>query len=140
MKLKINENISIRSKEINYKSIKSTGPGGQSINKSCTAISLHFDISNSDSISNNIKAILLRTPNKYLTKSGKLIIKVNTYKSQKRNKSEAILRLKEYFENSIFHKKRRIKTSPKKSSIEKRLDDKRKNSFKKRMRKIPNFE
>ena len=139
MKLKINENISIRSKEINYKSIKSTGPGGQSINKSCTAISLHFDISNSDSISNNIKAILLRTPNKYLTKSGKIIIKVNTYKSQNKNKSEAIVRLITYFKNALTHKKNRIKTSPKKSSIEKRLDDKRKNSFKKRLRKKPNF-
>ena len=75
-----------------------------------------------------------------MTKSGKIIIKVNTYKSQKRNKSEAILRLITYFKNSLKHKKKRIKTSPKKSSIKKRLDDKRKNSLKKKLREKPNYE
>tara|TARA_Y100000590_G_scaffold430798_1_gene544868 strand:- start:166 stop:588 length:423 start_codon:yes stop_codon:yes gene_type:complete len=140
MKLKINENIAIRSKEIKYKSIKSSGPGGQNINKKSTAISLYFDISNSKSLSNDIKAIVLRTPNKYLTKSGKIIIKVNTYKSQKKNKSEAILRLTEYFKNLMIRKEKRIKTSPKKSSIKKRLDDKRKNSLKKQLRKKPFYE
>ena len=138
--LKINEKILIRSKELKYRSIKSSGPGGQNINKNSTAISLQFDIANSMSLSIDIKDKLLNKPNKYLTKSGKIIIKVNTYKSQNKNKSEAIARLIIYFKNALAHKKNRIKTSPKKSSIEKRLDDKRKNSFKKRLRKKPNFE
>ena len=140
MKLKINENIAIRSKEIKYKSIKSSGPGGQNINKKSTAISLHFDISNSKSLSNEIKAKLLKRPNKYLTKSGNIIIKVNTYKSQNKNKSEAIFRLNTYFKNAMKEKKSRIKTSPKKSSNEKRLNDKRKKSFKKKLRKKPKYE
>ena len=138
--LKINENIIIKSKELKYKSIKSSGPGGQNINKKSTAISLHFDISNSKSLSNEIKAKLLKRPNKYLTKSGKIIIKVNTYKSQNKNKSEVIFRLKTFFKNAIAQKKKRIKTSPKKSSIKKRLDDKRKNSIKKELRKKLNYE
>ena len=140
MMLKINEKILIRRKELKYKSIKSSGRGGQNINKNSTAISLQFDITNSKSLPRNIKDKLLNKPNKYLTKSGKIIIKVNTYKSQNKNKSEAIARLITYFKNALSHKKNRIKTSPKKSSIEKRLDDKRKNSFKKRLRKKPNFE
>ena len=139
MMLKINEKILIRRKELKYKSIKSSGRGGQNINKNSTAISLQFDIANSRSLSRDIKDKLLNRPNKYLTKSGKIIIKVNTYKSQNKNKSEAIARLTAYFINALAHKKNRIKTSPKKSSIEKRLDDKRKNSFKKRLRKKPNF-
>ena len=138
--LKINENIVIRSKEINYRSIKSSGPGGQNINKNSTAISLHFDITNSQSLTDDLKAKLLNSPNKYLTKSGNIIIKVNTYKSQNKNKSEAISRLKTYFKNEIEDKKKRIKTSPKKSSIEKRLNDKRKNSLKKKLRKKPKYE
>ena len=138
--LTINENILINSKELKYRPIKSSGPGGQNINKNSTAISLHFDISNSKSLSDEIKAKVLKIPNKYLTKSGKIIIKVNTYKSQNKNKSEAILRLIKLFKNAMTHKKKRIKTLPKKSSIEKRLNDKRKNSFKKRLRKKPNFE
>ena len=132
--LKINQNIAIKSKELKYKSIKSSGPGGQNINKNSTAISLHFDISNSSSLSNEIKYKLLNRPNKYLTKSGKVIIKVNTYKSQNKNKSEAISRLIRYFDNEMAHKKKRIKTSPKKSSIKKRLDNKRRNSIKKHLR------
>ena len=140
MMLKINEKILIRRKELKYKTIKSSGSGGQNINKNSTAISLQFDISNSRSLSHDIKDKLLNRPNKYLTKSGKIIIKVNTYKSQNKNKSEAIARLITYFNNVLANKKNRIETSPKKSSIEKRLNDKRKNSFKKRLRKKPNFE
>tara|TARA_Y100000814_G_scaffold16429_1_gene11706 strand:+ start:50 stop:469 length:420 start_codon:yes stop_codon:yes gene_type:complete len=138
--LNINENIAIGSKELKYKSIKSSGPGGQNINKKSTAISLHFDISNSSSLSNEIKYKLLNRPNKYLTKSGKVIIKVNTYKSQNKNKSEAISRLIRYFDNAMAHKKQRIKTSPRISSIEKRLNDKRKKSLKKKSRRKPKYE
>ena len=138
--VKINENISIIRKELKYKSIKSSGPGGQNINKNSTAISLHFDISNSSSLSNEIKYKLLNRPNKYLTKSGKVIIKVNTYKSQNKNKSEAISRLIRYFDNAMAHKKKRIKTSPRISSIEKRLNDKRKKSLKKKSRRKPKYE
>ena len=102
--------------------------------------SRHFDISNSRSLSDEIKYKLLNRPNKYLTKSGKVIIKVNTYKSQNKNKSEAISRLIRYFDNAMVHKKKRIKTSPKISSIEKRLNDKRKKSLKKKSRQKPKYE
>tara|TARA_Y100000996_G_C22269499_1_gene539395 strand:+ start:82 stop:501 length:420 start_codon:yes stop_codon:yes gene_type:complete len=137
---RINEKIQIRNKEIRFRSIKSSGPGGQNINKNSTAISLHFDISNSMSISDETKDILLRQKNKYLTKSGKIIIKVKTYKSQNKNKSEAILRLISYLKNAMTDKKKRIVTSPKRSSIEKRLNNKRKNGLKKRLRKKPYYE
>ena len=138
--LKINENIAIKSKELKYRSIKSSGPGGQNINKNSTAISLHFDISNSRYLSDAIKYKLLNSPNRYLTKSGKIIIKVNTYKSQNKNKSEAISRLIRYFNNVTRHKKKRIKTLPRISSIEKRLKYKRKKSLKKKLRRKPKYE
>ena len=138
--LKVNNNITISSKELKYTTIKSSGPGGQNINKNSTAVSLHFDISNSRSLSKKTKDMLLQKPNKYLTKSGKIIIKVNTHKSQLKNKSDATLRLITFCRNAMINKKKRIKTSPKKSSIQKRLDDKRKNSCKKRLRRKPNYE
>ena len=137
---KINKNIQIRKNEIRFRSIKSSGPGGQSINKNSTAISLNFDILNSMSLSDEMKHILILRKNKYLTKSGKIIIKVNSYKSQNKNKSEAILRLISYFNSAMTNKKRRIFTSPKRSSIEKRLHNKRKNSLKKILRKKPDYE
>jgi len=135
----INENISIKCKELKFKSVKSSGPGGQNINKNSTAIYLDFDIENSSSLSNEIKEKLLNKSHTYLTKSGKIKIKVNTFKSQKKNKSEAISRLIKYFKNATVHKTTRIKTVPKKISIEKRLENKRKNSFKKKLRKKPNY-
>jgi len=138
--LKINEDILLKSKELKFRFIKSSGPGGQNINKNSTAITLSFDISNSAFLDDKIKHKLLNRPNKYLTKSGKINIKVNTYKSQYKNKSEAILRLIKYLNNAMAYKKRRIKTSPRKSSIEKRLHDKRKNSFKKKLRIKPKYE
>ena len=137
--IKINENILIRRKELKHKSIKSSGPGGQNINKNSSAISLHFDIFNSKSLPFDVKEKLLNRPNKYLTKSGIIIIKVNSYKSQKKNKSEAVSRLITYFNIALAQKKIRIKTSPKKSSIEKRLNNKRKNSLKKRLREKPKY-
>ena len=138
--LKINKNILIKSKELKYKSMKSSGPGGQNINKNSTAISLHFDILNSKLLADEIKNKILIRPSKYLTKSGKIIIKVNNFKSQNKNKSEAISRLIAYLKVAMAHKKKRIKTTPKKRSIEKRLDYKRKNSLKKKLRKKPNYE
>ena len=70
--LKINENIIIKRKEIKYRAIKSSGPGGQNINKNSTAVCLYFDISKSRSLSDQVKAKLINTPNKYLTNSGKI--------------------------------------------------------------------
>ena len=135
----INEYISIKCKELKFTSIKSSGPGGQNINKNSTAIYLDFDIGSSMSLSNEMKENLLSKPHNYLTKSGKIKIKVNTFKSQKKNKSEAISRLIKYFKNATVNKTLRIKTVPKKISIEKRLENKRKNSFKKKLRKKPNY-
>ena len=135
----INENISIRCKELKFTSIKSSGSGGQNINKNSTAIYLDFDIENSRSLSNEIKEKLLNKSHNYLTKSGRVLIKVNTFKSQKKNKSEAISRLIKYIKNATVYKATRIKTFPKKISIEKRLENKRKNSFKKKLRKKPNY-
>ena len=138
--IKINDNLSISSKELNFRMTKSSGPGGQNINKNSTAVTLEFDILISMSLPEKIKQILLNTSHSYLTKSGKIIINANTYKSQHRNKTEAVSRFITYFNNVLVTKKKRIDTKPTKSSIEKRLNKKRKNSIKKSLRKKPKYE
>ncbi len=120
--------------------LKSCGSGGQNINKNSTAIKLEFDVQNSKSLNKEIKKRILRSSNKYLTKTGKMIIKANKHKSQKRNKVESIDRLVNYLDDFLKYKKKRISTSPSKSSIEKRLARKRKNSLKKRLRTKPKNE
>ena len=138
--IKINDNISISSKEINFKMTKSSGPGGQNINKNSTAVTLEFNILSSISLPKKIKQILLNTSHSYLTKTGKIIINANNHKSQHRNKTEAISRFITYFNKVLITKKKRIDTKPTKSSIEKRLNKKRKNSIKKSLRKKPKYE
>ena len=138
--IKINDNLSISSKEINFKKTKSSGPGGQNINKNSTAVTLEFDILNSISLPKEIKQILFNTSHSYLTKTGRIIIKANNYKSQQRNKTEAVSRFITYFNNVLMTKKKRIDTKPTKSSIEKRLNEKRKKSLKKSLRKKPKYE
>ena len=138
--IQINKRHTIDTKEIKFSMIKSTGPGGQNINKNSTAIKLEFDIKNNKTLPKKIKYAILNTPNKYLTKAGKIIITANSYKSQKRNKVESIDRLIKYFNYFLKTKKKRIKTTPTKSSIEKRLNQKKKNSLKKILRNNLNHE
>ena len=138
--IRINDNLSISSKEINFKMTKSSGPGGQNINKNSTAVTLEFDILNSISLPKKIKQILFNTSHSYLTKTGKIIINANNHKSQHRNKTETISRFITYFNKVLMTKKKRIDTKPTKSSIEKRLNKKRKNSIKKSLRKKPKYE
>ena len=134
----INKKLTIDIKEVKFRMIKSSGPGGQNINKNATAIKLEFDVKNSMSLSKKIKYILLNTPNKYLTKRGKIIINANKHKSQKRNKSETIEKLIKYFNQILKPKKKRIPTKPTKSSIERRLKEKKRNSYKKSLRNSHN--
>ena len=133
--IKINNTISIKRNEVKFRMIKSSGPGGQNINKNSTAIKLEFDIKNSTSLPQEVKNLILNNKNKYLTRSGKIIISANRNKSQYRNKSEAINRLIRYLNNVTKTKKKRIFTNPTKSSIEKRLRQKKRNSIKKILRK-----
>jgi len=134
----INKKLTIDIKEIKFRMIKSSGPGGQNINKNATAIKLEFDVKNSMSLSKKIKYILLNTPNKYLTNRGIIIINANKHKSQKRNKSETIEKLIKYFNQILKPKKKRIPTKPTKSSIERRLKEKKRNSYKKSLRNSHN--
>jgi len=134
----INKKLTIDIKEIKFRMIKSSGPGGQNINKNATAIKLEFDVKNSMSLSKKIKYILLNTPNKYLTNRGIIIINANKHKSQKRNKSETIEKLIKYFNKILKPKKKRIPTKPTKASIERRLKDKKRNSYKKSLRNSHN--
>jgi len=138
--LKINKRLSINIKEIKFIMIKSSGSGGQNINKNSTAIKLEFDVKNSISLPEEIKYKILNVPNRYLTKTGKIIINANKHKSQKRNKTESIERLIRHFNFILKNKKTRILTKPTKSSVEKRIQEKKRNSYKKKLRNIHDHE
>ena len=135
----INNKISIDKNKITFKAIKSTGPGGQNINKVSTAVLLKYNLNNQDYPQWFITQLLKKAGSIY-TKNGYLLIKANSFRSQERNKKDAINRLEKLFELSSHQPKYRIKTKPRKSAIEKRLKIKKKKSRIKKLRRSPNMD
>ena len=122
--LKINENISIPLGEIEISAIRSQGAGGQNVNKVSTAIHIRFDVRASTAISEEDKQRILRVKDQRLSKEGVIVIKSQRYRSQDKNRSDALEKLAAMIRMALLEKKPRKPTNPTKKSREKRLDEK----------------
>lgn len=131
---------SVLIKELQFKAVRSSGAGGQHVNKVSTKIELVFDVNNSNAFSEVEKQRLLLKLENRLTKEGKLLMQCDESRSQHRNKELAIKRFIEVIENTLKVAKKRRKTKPSKSAIEKRLKGKKKAALKKVNRKKPSLE
>ena len=131
--LRITKNIIISDNEIIITAVRSSGPGGQNVNKVSSAIHLRFDIKQS-SLPQIYKSRLLKLKDKRITKDGIIIIKVQQERSQSQNREIALERLKKLIQKVLITRKKRIPTKPTKASQEKRLDSKSKHSQKKSLR------
>lgn len=120
--------------EINFKTSRSSGKGGQNVNKVETKVSLIFNIDNSKKLSEEDKQILKSKLAKQLTNDSELIIYSEESRSQLRNKENAIEKFIELYKSAFKRHKKRKATKPSLSSKLKRLEDKRKNSEKKQNR------
>jgi ribosome-associated protein len=129
------------SPELEIKASRSSGPGGQNVNKVSTRIELRFDIPNSSLLSEDEKEKLIRHTGKRTSKEGVLIIVAQSSRSQLQNKEEAINKFYEILEKAFKPVRRRIPTAPSYSAVRKRLEDKRKHSERK-LRRLdkPDFE
>ncbi len=137
----INEKISIFDDKIRFKAIRSTGPGGQHVNKVSTAIVLKYDISDHNYPEWFIKNLKRNVSSQQLSNNEKIIIiKSQRFRSQLRNKEETVRRLKKIFQKSSIKNKTRRMTFPTRISKEKRLSNKKKQSKKKNLRKTPNID
>lgn len=126
--------LSIDENEIQEEFILSSGPGGQNVNKVATAVQLRFDVSNSPSLSPEIKERLIHLAGSRMTKDGVLIINARRFRTQEGNRQDALLRLVELIRQAAEKPRPRRKTTVKAAAKQRRLDEKRQRSTTKRMR------
>ena len=131
--------IKLFDKKIEYKAIRSNGPGGQHVNKVSTAIILKYNLNVHNYPEWFLKSIKINANNAQLSNKSIITIKSNRFRSQLKNKRDATKRLISLLERSSKKKKSRKKTLPTKRSIETRLLRKKINSKKKILRKKPGF-
>lgn len=134
--LKISNRVTISENEIEFKAVRSQGPGGQNVNKVSSAVHLRFDI-NASSLPDLYKERLLRLRDRRITKDGVIIIKSQKRRSQEGNREEALSRLAELIKSVMADRKNRKPTKPTASSRQRRLNEKtRRGQLKQLRRKV----
>ena len=118
--------IKIKESELHFSFVRSSGPGGQHVNKVSTAVQLKYNISKSD-ISNDLKQRFIKKYEKRISKNGFITILAQSFKSQKKNREDAIKRLEKLF-SDIKIDAIRIPTKHSRSSKVKRIENKKRRS------------
>jgi ribosome-associated protein len=133
--------ITIPESELKLTFIRAPGPGGQNVNKTATAVQLRFDVKHSPTLSEIMRARLLTLAGNKITQQGELIIKANRYRTQERNKQDALQRLQELLQRAAIIPKKRKKTKPTFASTQRRLTKKKLHAKTKALRRSkPNNE
>ena len=132
--LEITPSLSIDEREIQIDFVRSSGPGGQNVNKVSTSAQLRFNVANSPSLPAEVKGRLVQLAGSRMTSDGVLIIEAHQYRTQEQNRADAVLRLTELIRQATHKPKPRKKTRPSAASQAKRVDEKRKRGEIKRLR------
>ncbi len=121
--LNISQQVEIPDSEIGIQAIRAQGAGGQNVNKVSSAIHLRFDI-RASSLPDFYKQELLKLKDQRISKDGTIVIKAQRYRSQEKNRSEALSRLQALVKSVALPRKKRKPTKPTIGSIKRRVDSK----------------
>jgi len=126
--------------ELNFRAVRSSGSGGQHVNKVSSKVELMFDLNSSQFLSEEQKTILIKSLTKKLTKSNTIILRCDETRSQHLNKELVIKRFVKLIKKGLKVRKKRVPTKTPKKAVQKRLDEKRKMSEKKESRQKPDLD
>lgn len=114
--------------ELEFRFFRSGGPGGQNVNKVSTAVQMRFDARNSPSLTEPVRARLMKLAGSRLTLDGVILISAVRFRTQERNRADAIARLQAMVDQASVAPTYRVPTRPTRASKERRLDGKAKRS------------
>ena len=133
--IQITSNIAIEESEIHEEFIRSSGPGGQNVNKVATTVQLRFNVTNSPSLPDEVRERLISLARNRITEDGVLIINARRFRTQRQNRQDAIERLVILIRKAAEKPRNRRKTKPTLASKIRRLDSKHYRSEKKKSRR-----
>jgi ribosome-associated protein len=134
--IQITPDLSIPDNELTFFFTRASGPGGQNVNKVATAVQLRFNVRASPSLTEEVKARLVKLGGAKMTSDGALLIEAKRYRAQEQNRSDAEQRLAVLIRKALVRPKRRCPTRPTMASMAKRVDSKKHRGKIKRLRQF----
>jgi ribosome-associated protein len=134
--IRITDRIGIDESEIHESFVRSSGPGGQNVNKLSTAVQLRFDVRHSPSLPNDVALRLMRLAGRRMTKDGVLVLIAQNHRTQERNRAEALDRLIGLIRQAAVRPVPRRATKPTRAAKQKRIEGKKRRSEIKAQRRI----
>ncbi|NNF66416.1 MAG: aminoacyl-tRNA hydrolase [Gammaproteobacteria bacterium] len=135
--MRIDPNLTIAPKEFLVTFIRASGPGGQHVNKSSTAVQVRFNARNSPSLPPDVRQRLVRIAGNRMNSAGEIVVTAQRFRSREQNRRDAMERIYSLVSRAAIVPKKRRKTRPSAAARKRRLDDKRKRSAQKKLRGRP---